>query len=44
MFLYVVKCFGRTHFFKTEQARQDWIDKLPEWEGKSCQLWEVRIK
>lgn len=41
--LYVVKTFGRYHFFKTEQLRADYLKTLPEWEQKYVNAYEVRF-
>jgi len=38
--LYVAKSFGRYFFFKTEEARNQYLDSLPEWERKHCELSE----
>jgi hypothetical protein len=40
--LYVVKNFGRYHYFKTEEAREAYLNTLPEWEAKYCELYAVR--
>ncbi len=40
--LYAVKNFGRYHFFKTEELRKAYLDTLPEWEAKYCEVYEVR--
>jgi len=40
--LYVVKNFGRYYFFKTEELRKAYLDTLPEWERKHCELSEQR--
>ena len=37
--LYVAKSFGRTHFFKTEEKRNAWMETLPEWERKHVECW-----
>ena len=41
--LFVVKEFGRYHFFKTEDERTAFIKSLTEWEQKSVQSYEVRF-
>jgi len=41
--LFVVKEFGRYHFFKTEELRKAFIDTLAEWEQKTIQTYEVRF-
>ena len=41
--LYVAKEFGRYHFFKTEELRDEFIKSLTEWEQKSVQTYEVRL-
>ena len=41
--LYVVKEFGRYHFFKTEEQRIEFLSKLTEWEQKFAQSYEVRF-
>lgn len=41
--LYVVKEFGKYHFFTTEQARADFLNTLTEWEQKFAQSYEVRF-
>lgn len=41
--LYVAKEFGRYHFFKTENTRIEFINKLTEWEQKFVQTYEVRF-
>lgn len=40
--LYVVKNFGRYEFFKTEELRKAYLDALPEWMAKYCEVYEVR--
>jgi len=42
--LYVAKSFGRTHFFKTPAARDEWIVTLPDWEQKHVASWEVSVR
>lgn len=41
--LYVVKEFGRYHFFKTEEARNVFIKSLSDWEQKFALSYEVRF-
>ena len=41
--LYVVKEFGKYHFFKTEQDRANFINSLTEWETKYVQIYESRF-
>jgi hypothetical protein len=41
--LYVAKSFGRYHFFKTEELRNQFISTLPEWEQKNVLSYEVRF-
>lgn len=41
--LYVIRTFGRTHFFPTADARQVFIDTLPEWELKFADIYEKLI-
>ena len=41
--LYVVKEFGRYHFFKTEQDRTNFLNTLSECEQKFAQTYEVRF-
>ena len=41
--LYVVKEFGRYHFFKTAEQREAFIQALAEWEQKFAQSYEVRF-
>ena len=41
--LYVVKEFGRYHFFKTAELRKAFLDTLTEWEQKFAQSYEVRF-
>jgi hypothetical protein len=41
--LYVVKEFGRYHFFKTAEQREAFIQTLAEWEQKFAQSYEVRF-
>ena len=37
--LYGLKTFGRYHFFKSEQERDEFVKTLPEWEAKYVQCW-----
>lgn len=41
--LYVVKEFGRYHFFKDEDKRTEFIQSLTEWEQKAAETYEVRF-
>lgn len=41
--LYVVKEFGRYHFFKTAELRQAFLETLTEWEQKLALSYEVRF-
>lgn len=42
--IYVVKTFGRYHYFKTEAAREAFLKTLPEWESKHAECWVVNVK
>jgi hypothetical protein len=42
--MYVLKTFGRYHYFKTETARQKFIATLPEWEAKHVECWVINLK
>lgn len=37
--LYGLKTFGRIHFFKSEEKRNEFIKTLPEWEAKYAETW-----
>lgn len=41
--LFVVKTFGRYHYFKDEVKRAEFIKTLPEWEQKHVETYEVRF-
>lgn len=41
--LYVVKEFGTYHYFKTAEAREEYIKQLPEWAQKCLLSYEVRF-
>lgn len=41
--LYIIKTFGRTHYFKTPEDRQKYIDTLPEWELKAAEVYDQLI-
>ncbi|MBR4591065.1 MAG: hypothetical protein IKO36_10460 [Bacteroidaceae bacterium] len=41
--LYVVKEFGRYHFFKTEEERTAFLEGLTEWERKFAETYESRF-
>ena len=41
--LYVVKEFGRYHFFKTEAQRGAFMETLPEWVLKTALVYESRF-
>lgn len=41
--LYVIRSFGRTHFFKTAEARKMFMDTLPEWELKAAEVYEISV-
>lgn len=41
--LYVIRSFGRTHFFPTADARQAFMNTLPEWELKAAEVYEQLI-
>lgn len=41
--LYVVKEFGRYHFFKTEEERTAFLESLTEWERKFAETYESRF-
>lgn len=43
MVLYAAKSFGRYHYFKTEEKRNEWLDTLPEWEQKAVELWSCLL-
>ena len=38
--VYVVKSFGRYHYFKTEEAREAYLKSIPEWEAKYAETYE----
>ena len=42
--MYGAKSFGTTHFFKTEDEREAWIQTLPEWEQKYVERWTTILK
>lgn len=41
--LYVVKEFGRYHYFKTAEEHQTFVESLTDWEQKFAQTYEVRF-
>ena len=41
--LFVAQTFGRYHFFKTEEQRNDFLKSLPEWEQKYVNTYTVRF-
>jgi len=42
--LYGLKTFGRVHFFKTEEARTEFIKTLPDWEAKHIECWTTILE
>ena len=42
--VYVLKTFGRYHFFKTEDDRNAFIATLPEWEAKHVECWTTILE
>lgn len=42
--LYVLKSFGRYHYFKTENARKMFISTLPEFEANHVECWTVLLE
>ena len=41
--LYVAKSFGRYHFFKTAELREQYLKSLPEWEAKHAECYTQTI-
>lgn len=41
--LFVAKEFGRYHFFKDEEKRNEYVKSLTEWEQKFVQTYEVHF-
>lgn len=39
--LYIVKSFGRYHYFKTEDDRIAYLKTLADWEAKKAEQYEV---
>ena len=40
--LFVAKHFGQTHFFKSEEKRNEWMNTLSDWEKKFVVCWVCR--
>ena len=42
--LYIVKIMGHYHYFKTADARKNYLDNLSDWEQKAAETYEMNLR